>query len=319
MKLKVSIQIGTAAVVWLAVAAFAGAGNDPRVLDDVFPRLLLEREAGVAESVERDCLAALRAAEPVLRRTVWPYALDPPRLRVSLLTSAGFERALAELGGGVPDWGVGVEVGDLILVDCERAVGIGRDAPLVMLHETAHALLHFGAGPRTEVPRWFHEGVAQRVSGEWRFRDTLSLILGGRIPSLESLSGSFPRPAAWADQAYRGSLLAVTFLERWHGDDVVARVVLQSRRKGDFTLGFIAATGSSPAAFAERFRIATNRRFGWIGIFTRWPGLFVLAALVFAVGAAIKLAARRRRIAAMPDHGGAPPQEDPGDRPEGTF
>ena len=40
---------------------------------------------------------------------------------------------------------------------------------------------------------------------------------------------------------------------------------------------------------------------GWLVLLTRWPALFVLLALLLAVGAIARVIRTRRRLAAMPD------------------
>jgi len=294
-------------------AAAVQAAADTVLCDDVFPELVMERGSGVAPEVVAECLEALRSAGPGLRHSLWPYSLDPPVLRVRLLMVDDFRLARTELGGA-PDWGVGLSVGRLILVDCSRAGRGGRTVATVFIHEIAHSLVHFAAGSSTGVPRWFHEGVAQTASGEWRLVDNVALILGGRVPSPATLQGAFPASAAWADQAYRSSLLAVTWLKKWYGPDVTPRILLASRLAADFEAGFISATGTTVAAFSARFDKATRWRFGWVISLTRWPGLFILMALIFAAGAAARIVRTRRRLAAMPDYdsfeSGVSPDQD---------
>ena len=84
-------------------------------------------------------------------------------------------------------------------VDHVRLPAVGRGLRQVFLHEMVHALL-FQTVTETWLPTWFHEGCAMRWSGEWRFSDTVSLALGGRVPRLERLQGHFPASAATADR-----------------------------------------------------------------------------------------------------------------------
>ena len=100
-----------------------------------------------------------------------------------------------------------------------------------------HALLMQAAG-EVHLPAWLHEGAAMRLSGEWRWRDTASVVLEGRLPSLDRLRGPFPGAAVAADQAYRASLLAVNLLERDHGPGAVARIARAAADSGDFRAGF---------------------------------------------------------------------------------
>ncbi len=284
-------MLGTAALVLLLGATAASAAPPP--VDIV-------RYPGVREIHEADCRAALAARGPELMAYLWPFAVNAPRpITARLVDSDGF-RALGE--GRLPDWGVGVAVsGTDVAVDCERARGIGHQPADVLMHELGHALLAQAVGGGADVPRWFHEGVAQRVSGEWRFADTVSLVLGGRVPPLGDLDGAFPSDPGRADRAYRTSLLAVKMLERWHGEDAVLRILRAARLRGDFAAGFVDATGETLGAFSRRVASSARLEFGWLVLLTRWPTLFVIMALVFGVGAGLRIARARRRLEAMAD------------------
>ena len=209
--------------------------------------------------------------------------------------------------GALPDWGVGVALsgGRLVAVDHVRLPAVGRGLRQVFLHEMVHALL-FQTVTDTWLPTWFHEGCAMRWSGEWRFSDTVSLALSGRVPRLERLQGHFPASAVTADRAYRTSLLAVDWLEERHGPGAVPAVLAAARRAGDFDTGFLATTGESTGDFAQAFAGRMRLRFGWLVLMTRWPTLFVLLALLLAGGAVRKLVVSRRRLAAMDDEEARP-------------
>ncbi|MBK6736327.1 MAG: hypothetical protein IPG61_20130 [bacterium] len=60
-------------------------------------------------------------------------------------------------------------------------------------------------------------------------------------------------------------------------------------------------TGAPLEVFEDRFARAMEMRFGWLVLLTRWPALFVLLALLLAVGAIARVIRTRRRLAAMPD------------------
>lgn len=208
----------------------------------------------------------------------------------------------ANFSGSLPDWGVGVALpgGRTIALDYTRMPAVGRGIREVFLHEAVHALLFQACGDAW-LPTWFHEGTAMLYSGEWKFRDTVSLALEGRVPRLDQLQGRFPRAAAGADRAYRTSLLAVNRLRRQYGDDVVLRVVGATARTGDFETAFFEITGQTVGAFSGEFEHAMNLRYGWVVLMTRWPGLFVLMGVVFAAGAVRKIIQTRRRLAEMAD------------------
>lgn len=208
----------------------------------------------------------------------------------------------ARFAGTAPDWGVGLAFpgGRFVALDYQRLPAVGRGVREVFLHEMVHALLFQGAGD-TWLPTWFHEGCAMRYSGEWRFSDTISLVLDGHVPSLDRLQGRFPASPLPADRAYRTSLLAVNRMIAYHGPHAPGRVVAASVRHGNFSLGFAEATGESLDTFIDDFASSMRWRLGWLVILTRWPTLFVIMGLVFLAGAGRKFVLARRRLAEMAD------------------
>ncbi len=284
------IVLGLAAV-WPADAFVAQSRAETNL------SIRLIRHPDVHPDLERDCRAALREYGPALADRIWPFVHQQPQVDVHLVTTAVFRDTL---GGRVADWGVGAASGRTAWIDCDRVQGVGRTVPYVMLHEIAHCLLHQGMG-NTRVPSWFHEGVAQQVSGEWRFRDTVSLMMDGFVPDLQGLEGRFPGNVQWADRAYRASLLAVETLLDWYGEDVIAEIVLATRLNGDFRVAFAEVTGTEYEEFTTRFARSMRIRFGWLVTLTRWPTLFVLMAVGFAFGAIMRIRRTRRRLAEQDD------------------
>ncbi len=228
-----------------------------------------------------------------------------------ILNTDSFQKHFA---GSLPDWGVGVALpsGRAVAVDYSRLPAVGRGLREVFLHEMVHALLFQGSNGAW-LPAWLHEGSAMLFSGEWRFSDTVSLVLDGRVPDLSRLQGRFPVPHERADRAYRTSLLAVSRLREGFGEEIIADLVRETKISGDFSLAFAQVTGQELGEFQHDFSAAMNLKYGWMLFLTKWPGLFVLAALIFAVGATRKIIINRRRLAAMDDFQDAadwPPKPD---------
>jgi len=251
-----------------------------------------------AEAAER-CAVVWREEGAALAAQLLPAGFRADTVTCLVLSSDAFA---ARFSGRIPDWGVGVALsgGRIVAIDHARLSVVGRGLREVFLHEMTHALLFQGA-PGVWLPAWFHEGCAMRFAGEWRFVDTISLALEGRVPALDRLQGRFPQASATADRAYRTSLLAVDWLTARHGEDVVPRVVGAAAARGDFHAGFRDATGEAVEDFTAAFAARMRLRFGWLVMATRWPGLFVLLALVLVLGAVRKIVLRRRRLAEMDD------------------
>jgi len=286
----------TAAALLLCLSA-AGAPA-PAVPTPAVPVVAFAWETPGGAAAAEVCAAAWRERGPQLAAGLLTADAGVDTVRCLVLDTAGFRR----FAGALPDWGVGVALpgGKVVALDYERTPAIGRGLREIFLHEMVHALLFRAAGD-TWLPTWLHEGAAMQLAGEWRFSDTVSLALEGRVPDLATLQGRFPSSHVNADRAYRTSLLAVQRLEKQHGPGVVGAIAAATRRAGSFEAGFAAVTGGSVDAFAAEFAGAMRLRYGWLVMLTRWPTLFVALGLLLAGGAVYKLAAARRRLAQMED------------------
>lgn len=273
------------------VVVFCGAVS---AQPQCFVRFAASTEASVAAA--RNCAEIWNRVGPEFCAALLPAAAPQDTVTCLVLDTEGFT---ARFGTQVPDWGVGVALGpDLIALDQQRIPAVGRGLREVFLHEMAHALLFQAAG-QAPLPAWFHEGVAMQMAGEWRFTDTVSLVLDGRVPDLSRLQTRWPSLAVPSSRAYRTSLLAVQRLTARQGPRAVGDILAATAREGDFRSGFAAATGMTLEDFYADFRRAMRLRYGWVTLFSHWPGLFVLMAVVFALGAIRKIILTRRRLATM--------------------
>ncbi len=263
------------------------------------PTVRFEAESQAGWAVVEQCHAVWQAEGPLLSARLLPAAVTPDTVVCLVLDTPAFQRLF---GTHLPDWGVGVAVGHgrLIALDYSRLSMVGRGVREVFLHEMVHALLFQGVEGQW-LPTWLHEGAAMRYGGEWRFTDTVSLIMDGRVPSLATLQGAFPGSAYRADRAYRTSLLAVDRLLNQYGPNVIAELVAATARSGNFSVAFSEVTGTTDVEFYADFAAAMRLRYGWLVMLTRWPGLFVLLAVVLLVGGGRKLLLSRRRLAEMED------------------
>jgi len=260
----------------------------------------VENEAALA--VAKTCSEVWDQEGPRILGELVPAGTRLDTITWLVLNTESFQQNFA---GRLPDWGVGVAMpgGRYIALDYARLPAVGRGPREVFLHEMVHALLFQVAG-ETWLPTWFHEGCAMFYSGEWKFYDTVSLVLDGQVPSLDNLQGRFPTPVGYADRAYRTSLLAINRLRDQHGDDVVGELLAASRITGAFSLAFKEVTATGLGDFTDNFAATMNLRLGWAIMLTRWPTLFVIMSLIFAAGAARKMANTRRRLSEMEEEEG---------------
>jgi len=291
-------------MVLLAVLLVVVAGNIPVFAQPACHVRFWSSTPGGQVAAQR-CGAVWEAEGREFTSRLLPAGAAADTVTCLVLDSTEFSRRFA---GSVPDWGVGVALGpQLIALDYVRIPAVGRGLREVFLHEMAHALLTQGT-PDIWLPAWFHEGVALQVSGEWRFWDMVSLALEGRVPDLSRLQSRWPTLDVSATRAYGTSLLAVRRLQAQHGDGIIRAIVTETSRTGSFAAGFAEATGESDQAFSADFGSAMRLKFGWVTLLSRWPGLFVLMALGFAVGAVRKIALTRRRLAEMDEEESSHPE-----------
>jgi hypothetical protein len=202
--------------------------------------------------------------------------------------------------GGVPDWGAGCAFPDRGVIVLRNP--ITAPDPLHMEDVVVHEIGHVAAGrvlSGVHVPRWFHEGIAMTLAGEWRLPRSSILAgasaSGGLIP-LDELAVVFPAGAADAMLAYSESFYAVRFLMEEAGPATPAEVLFGIAAAGSFEKGVEGLSGRTLQVF-ERDALASFRgRFGWGVFVSRWNVMFVVLALLLLVGGATRLARSRRMM-----------------------
>ncbi len=202
--------------------------------------------------------------------------------------------------GGVPDWGAGCAFP-------ERGVIVLRDPaavpdPLRMEDVVAHEIAHVAAGRvlgEVRVPRWFHEGVAMTLAGEWRLPGSPGLAASaasGELIPLGELAEAFPAHSSDAMLAYSESFYAVRFLMEEAGGATPAELLHGVASSGTFEQGLQALCGRTLTDF-ERDAMASFRgRFGWGAFLSGWNVLFVVLSLLLLAGGAMRLARARRQL-----------------------
>jgi hypothetical protein len=202
--------------------------------------------------------------------------------------------------GGVPDWGVGCAFPGRGVVVIRNPVT--APDPLGMEDVVAHEIAHIAAGRvlgDVPVPRWFHEGIAMTLAGEWRLPRSSALSsagAGGHLIPLDNLRRAFPADPSQAMLAYSESFYALRFLMDEADSATPAEILLTIAASASFEQGIESLTGRTLAEF-ERDAVASfRRRFGWGVFLARWNVLFALLALLLLTGGVLRLARSRRRM-----------------------
>ena len=202
--------------------------------------------------------------------------------------------------GGVPDWGAGCAFPDRGVIVLRNP--ITAPDPLHMEDVVVHEIGHIAAGrvlSGVPVPRWFHEGIAMTLAGEWRLPRSSVLAgasaSGGLIP-LDELAVAFPAGAADAMLAYSESFYAVRFLMEEAGPATPAEVLFGIAAAASFEKGVEALSGRTLQVFERDALVSFRGRFGWGVFLSRWNVMFVVVALLLLAGGAARLARSRRLL-----------------------
>ncbi len=241
-------------------------------------------------------LAICEARAPVIASTMGLRTISP--LRVAI---ASTDDEFAELTHfGAPDWGVGCALSreGLIVLKSPRIVGYPLQMESVVEHEVAHIAV--GRMLRgIPVPRWFHEGIAQTVAGQWRASEVTGLAraaAGGTLPRLSDLEVGFPEGQQAAATAYAMSFQAVRLLMERSGAKTPGQLVTAIAASGDFDSAVRGLTGWSSEQLDDEFARFVARRFNVGTVLSDDRVLFAALSVAFIAIVAVRLARTRARM-----------------------
>jgi hypothetical protein len=171
---------------------------------------------------------------------------------------------------GMPHWVAGVarsETGDIVIAR-HGPDGARTDLENLLKHEMAHVVLHRASGG-ADVPRWFHEGIAETMAGGIslsRAQTLASAVFGPGVPDLDRLEENFhgddgPEVAV----AYAAARDFVEFLRAQGGDDgVKLRQTMSELRRGvPFETAVAHAFGKPLVELVSVWRGGLPGRFVW--------------------------------------------------------
>jgi hypothetical protein len=233
---------------------------------------------------------------PALAEAVSLGTVVPVRIVVAP-THEDFEQRTM---GGAPDWWVGCAFPSrgLVVMKSPRIVTYPLHMEEVLVHELAHVAAGRVLG-EVWAPRWFHEGVAMSIAGEWRLSQVPSLTAAARsgtlIP-LRDLETRFPDSSAGAALAYAESFRAVAFLMERAGLSRAEELVLAVREAGGFDAALEVLYGGDRDDFGRDAIAHFGERYSWGLLFTRWDFFLVAATVLFLVALVVRVGRARRRM-----------------------
>lgn len=128
----------------------------------------------------------------------------------------------------------------------------------VITHEVSHHVLHQATkNPFTYPPTWLDEGLAvigQLAGNEQDLDIVIGLFEAGTLPTLRTLSSSFPTDPVAANRSYATSHIAVEFLiERW-GPEAIVEIIRGFRQSLTSDQSLMRAIGLDTEGLDAEFR-----------------------------------------------------------------
>jgi len=141
------------------------------------------------------------------------------------ITAIVLSREQYRASAGAAEWSAAVYDGRIRVGMADGAV-VSPELRRRFGHEVVHACL----ARRGQFPAWFHEGLAQRLSGDHlsgqERTEVRAAVRAGRLPALGALAGSWSgMSAGQARLAYRYALAAVELLYEQEGEGRVREFI----------------------------------------------------------------------------------------------
>jgi hypothetical protein len=262
-----------------ALSPTRSAAQSPSQVDIVLPRFRIvftPRAAGAARllektiELERDALAT-RLGQDYEGMT-----------EVRLFDGAEEAARVAPPGAGPPHWAAGVAYPAQNILLLDARVLRRDDARQVLVHELAHlALWRTGSG---RWPRWFQEGFAMMVAGEWslsRYTAMYRATVGEAAIPLSALEAHFPERHAEVEIAYAESLSFVSHLVERHGEARFKSLIAGVAGGEPFVTSFQSVYRVDLSEEEEAWRKSLSSRYTWVPVLTATGTVWILITALF--------------------------------------
>jgi hypothetical protein len=208
--------------------------------------------------------------------------------------------AMAPAGVEPPRWAAGMAFsGQNTLLFDARALRADTGRQL-LLHEMAHLAL--GRAAPGAWPRWFQEGFAILVAGEWsmsRYAATYRASLGESAIPLSALERGWPDRLSQVEVAYAQSYSFVSHIYEKGGEATFRSLIDKVAEGVPFAEAFRSVYGVGLEEEEQAWRETLSSRFSWIPLVTSNATLWALISALF-IFAYLRVRRRRRlRLEAM--------------------
>ena len=175
-------------------------------------------------------------------------------------------------------------------------------------HELCHLLLHHYID-RSNLPKWFDEGVCQWASDgiaeivmDYKRSNLTRAVLSGRYFRMHQLNTRFPRENDSLKLAYAQSKSLVEYISREYGKDAILSILNNLRSGQSFEKAVEKSLGITFRELESEWIDNLKHRNTWFTYISihMYEFLFVLGALIVVVGF-IRVILKKRRYKDMDD------------------
>jgi hypothetical protein len=190
------------------------------------------------------------------------------------------------VGSSFPDWGAGAASLEYstIAIKSPKYIRVGKSFRELLGHELTHIMLHRASGGQW-IPRWIHEGLAMRVSGEWSIGQDILVAKAawtGRLISLYRLENLTAFSGPEANLAYTETYLAVGDLVKPSDRFLLADLLELYRNNRDFYKSFKIVVGDDYSNWAANWMDRTSVRYHYF-LFLLDPDILWLMVPLFFI------------------------------------
>ena len=239
---------------------------------------------------------AARSAERSFIRIAETLGHEPEEV-ISIILTHDDEQFKKLTRGILPDWSAAAALpGNRIIISPLAGHKIALEH--IIAHEIVHCVINDAAG-EVFVPRWFHEGCAETLSGRWGIRGKVYMVWKvsrGNLLTFNDIQRIFSTGAADATLAYDQSMLAVKYMMSVHGGNVFREIVDGIKSDMDFPGAFYSATGLWPSEFEKEYILYLKKAYGRRTLFTLIPGVWTIILMLSVLVYIVKKYRNRRLL-----------------------
>jgi hypothetical protein len=224
----------------------------------------------------------------------------------SVVILAGSEKEFRrDFATNLPEWSAAFAAprSNVIVVRSPKDVGSAAEFGKTFTHEYAHLVIH-NVVDHELLPRWFNEGMASYLAGQWGLGRSAALLWAAarsKLLRLDRIAYRFPAKTGRARLAYAQSYVAVEFLVQNYGWNGVERLLRRTAEIGSFDLAFTETLGVRVIEFEYAYLYFLKKRYRSFRLIVETFPFWSLVTILFLIAYIVKRLRARRRLASLGD------------------